>query len=877
MDTLDPELGMWTRDELIQQGSSYFIECRFEALESLVLRLGSSAKHNGGVSLDEAHAHVSFEVCFLDLHHYNATLALSLVYYPLFMLGVMDTSLLLAQQHVCRSRVFLSSTATTTAGSMANPHRRPMPWPNAHVRLVAIPPTLGAVCKSSIGDIRADDTRHMVQFMGTVVRTGSVRMLEKSKKYECQKSNCRHQFFVHADPEQGNALPKPLVCPQPRCRQANSLREVEGQRVCVDYQEIKVQDQMERIAFGSMPRSIAVILQCDLADKVNAGDDVVVVGTLINQWQPVKSGRRLEVDIAVSAISIRRCKLGDRISRGNVEREQRFTDFWANSGQHPLALRDIIVKSVCPQLFGMYMVKLALLLTLVGGTDTSSVPGSGVRRRSQSHILLVGDPGCGKSQLLRFAALIAPRGVLTTGIGSTGAGLTCTAVRESGSSEWSIEAGALVLANEGVCCIDEFASIREADRATIHEAMEQQTLSVAKAGLVVTLNTRTSVIACCNPKGSYDVTQDLTANTAIASPLLSRFDLIFVLIDRPDKNWDTHVSQFLLQQAVGGGAGVVSGGTNVAAAAAAAAATTNPSSTSSITWDVETLRQYVSFVRYHFQPRMLPGTQTLLQTYYLLLRRDAPPDLEAGRTTVRLLESLVRLSEAHAKLMFRSTVELEDAVVAISLMTAAQALPSLLDFSRASALHSEFPSDPAAFYEAQERDVLCKLHTTRERLEEEGLGGTRDNLGGAVAATATALSSRGDESAAVRSSAHSAAPHAPIHSSVLDSASSSHWQPPPQAWTETNGGEMFSSKKRSFPFFDVSENDGENDFKARHPGPLPPPTALFSFESEQIGSSEPPREVQLPPQRQEQALLPPKPDVSSMIFSGNLGAVDEEW
>lgn len=428
----------------------------------------------------------------------------------------------------------------------------------------------------------------------------------------------------------------------------------------MDYQEIKIQDSTEKLPLGSVPRSIIVILESDLADRFNPGDDVVVVGTMVRQWKPIFKGARCEVDIALKANSVRSLNFSS-VKFHSQEHISMYTKYWQTHRENGSELvgRDNIVRAVCSQLYGLYGVKLAVLLTLIGGSDpskmkksmdTKDLQGDSIlpealesaseddsndsnsetdgseygetqpkkrkrtarrevmRTRCQSHLLIVGDPGTGKSQILRFAASIIPRSVITTGIGTTGSGLTCTAIKDG--SDWCIEAGALVLANGGVCCIDEFSSIKEQDRATIHEAMEQQTLSVAKAGLVVKLNTKTTVIAACNPKGSYDLASDITTNTAIASPLLSRFDLVILLLDQPDKEYDKRISTFLLRQATS--QGDRRSGTSGAAGKDTAV-------TTSLQWDSDVLRQYILLVRDRLQPVLSGEASSLLQ------RLPSPP------------------------------------------------------------------------------------------------------------------------------------------------------------------------------------------------------------------------------------------------------------
>ena len=655
-----------------------------------------------------------------DFVDYNPIISFHLFNQPKLLLPIFDEALHEAQEKLRTNPAFIEKHRGIKVTSK----------PYIKVRLVNLPP-LPSYIKSTIGDIRADDETTIIQVSGTIVRTGSVRMLEVSKEYQCQK--CKGYFTVTADPEQDYMLPHPRICLSTRVTTSaqcsgTQLNEIEGGKVCVDYQEIKIQDQIESLALGCVPRSAVIILEADLVDKYNAGDDVIVVGTVLRQWKPLSRGNRCVVDIAIRANSIKAISSNERLKiLKNKDSFEIFDKFWLkySHGDDAFTGRDVIIRSICPQLFGLFMVKLALLLTLVGGSATHS--DGGVKRRAQSHLLLVGDPGCGKSQLLKFAVSTSPRSVFTTGIGTTGAGLTCTAVKDG--PDWSIEAGALVLANDGVCCIDEFASIKEGDLATIHEAMEQQTLSVAKAGLLIKLNTKATVIACCNPKGTYDITADLTTNTAIASPLLSRFDLVLVLIDSAQKDWDLKVSTYLLQEAIknSGPAGGSSslhdeemdssmGTTYLTSNAWSSGTNIN---TDDNLWNLETLRQYIALIKSRFNPVMSAEAKVLLARYYQLQRQSE--DRSSARTTVRLLESLMRLSEAHARIMFREEVLFCDAVVAIKCMTLSQTDSSVLSVN--STLHSDFPTNPQQWYLEQEDHVLRLLGCTKDTILKEAVRG----------------------------------------------------------------------------------------------------------------------------------------------------------
>lgn len=543
----------------------------------------------------------------------------------------------------------------------------------------------------SISKIRVKDIGRLITIKGTVIRSGAIKLLEGERLYECSK--CKFRFKVHPDLETCNSIQQPTSCPSQRTKPCpgTSFHSVEGTTVCHDYQEIKIQENVQMLGVGSVPRSLSVVLKDDLVDTVKAGDDIVVTGLLFAKWRQLIKDVRCDLELMLLANFIRKSnefRLAEDISE---EVLGQFQQFWDQYKGNPFKGRNAILQSICPQIFGLYTVKLAVALTLIGGVQ--HVDASGTRVRGETHLLLVGDPGTGKSQFLKFAAKLSHRSVMTTGLGSTSAGLTVTAVKDGG--EWMLEAGALVLADGGLCCIDEFDSIREPDRATVHEAMEQQTISVAKAGLVTTLNTRTTVFGVTNPKGTYDPYQPLTVNTTLSGPLLSRFDIVLVLLDTKNPEWDKIVSSHILNEH---SKHQESSGVN----------------NSRGFWNLAMLRRYVQYVKEHFQPVLTSEAESVIISYYQLQRRSGTQN--AARTTIRMLESLIRLAQAHARLMFRDKVTRADAIAAVFCVESSMTTSAMLD-NVGNALHSSFANNPDDEYAKQERLILEKLNLSNSNNE----------------------------------------------------------------------------------------------------------------------------------------------------------------
>jgi len=493
-----------------------------------------------------------------------------------------------------------------------------------------------------IRDISSDYIGKLIAIEGIVTRVTRIdaRILKARFRHSDPETGT-HEFEYPEEGEMGERLEKPAFCPV--CGKTGRFDLIPEKSVFIDWQKIVVQEKPEEVPGGQIPRSIEVVLTGDIVDVARPGDRVVVIGILRVSpiASPERKGSRTVFAFYIDAnnVEVQEKVLEEiEITREDEERIRELAkDPW---------IREKIIASIAPGIYGYWDIKEAIALLLLGGVP--KILHDGTRIRGDIHVLLVGDPGTAKSQLLQFTSRIAPRGLYTSGKGSTAAGLTATVLRDKATGEYYLEAGALVIADGGVACIDEIDKMREEDRSAIHEALEQQTVSIAKAGIVARLNARTSVLAAGNPKdGRYDPMKPISKNIDLPPTILSRFDLIFTIRDIPNQEHDRRLAWHIL--------GVHS-----------------DSDRARPPIDLNLLKKYISYARRYVRPQLTPEAMKLIEDFYVNMRQSSVPSEQdrpmAIAITPRQLEALIRLTEAHAKLSLKSKATVEDAEEAIRLM-----------------------------------------------------------------------------------------------------------------------------------------------------------------------------------------------------------------
>ena len=504
--------------------------------------------------------------------------------------------------------------------------------------------------RDSIGSIGVQDSDKLLSITGTVILCGNIKSLAFRKNFRC--CLCGHEFGMSICIGLFNSFELPSQCTSGRCR-SNSFEEVAGSEEWIDYKEIKIYDAFTSAYRGRLPQSLWVILTSEQVSQCSPGDDVSITGIITKRWFPFVKQQNCELQLALYATSVQVHKSKIQSTQLEVVQKDKYVNF---------ELRKQILSSFAPLIYGCEAIKLGILLCIIGGVREEVGP---LHLRGHSHCLLLGEQGTGKSDILREACKIISRGIYTNAIGASKAGLTLTAIKEG--NDWMLEAGALVLADGGLCAMDDLSFLNKDDLSEIYECMENQTISVAKAGMVCSVNTRTTIIAASRPKKNrFDFGQDLIENASMPAPLLSRFDLIFLLVDTPDQEADYQKSSFILKRNVVKPELLNSGQI-----------------------------QYMLSQAMGYKPQISKESSDILNRYFDMLRADNSADV-----TMRQLESLLRLSQAHARLCQRNEVEMFDCISVIILYEASY---------RGIGLASSFSFISPEMFQMAHNEILKKL------------------------------------------------------------------------------------------------------------------------------------------------------------------------
>eukprot|EP00917_Polyrhabdina_sp_WS-2016_P022312 GHVP01048483.1.p1 GENE.GHVP01048483.1~~GHVP01048483.1.p1 ORF type:complete len:751 (+),score=133.36 GHVP01048483.1:42-2294(+) len=493
-----------------------------------------------------------------------------------------------------------------------------------------------------IRDLKAHEIENLVVVPCVVVQASKPQHKALNMKIRCR--DCQSEKTLKLPPwRQG--VPMPRVCDavkgseDSKCSLDPFIILSDESDYC-DVQFLKVQEMHEDVPSGDMPRHVAVTLSGSLCSKVIPGDRLYVVGVFSSYEKHNEQNKAENVrNSYIHSLGLRHADDFEHLSRKTVkawsiETEEAFRQIAAASDPY-----EVIAQSIAPSIYGFQDIKKSIACLLFGGTHKKH--SDGTRVRGDINILLLGDPSTAKSQLLKFVQQCAGVSVYTSGKGSSAAGLTAAIMRDS-QGNFCLEGGAMVLADGGVVCVDEFDKMRDDDRVAMHEAMEQQTISIAKAGITTMLKTQCSVLAAANPSfGSYDDSRDTEGQHDFETTILSRFDLIWLIRDERSEERDRQIASHILSVQTGQGEKTQSG---------------------PVPFDL--LRSYLFHVRSTCHPKLTSEALRRLENYYVEVR-DAAREGKGKKKdqipiTVRQLESMVRLSEARAKMFLRRDVLTED-------------------------------------------------------------------------------------------------------------------------------------------------------------------------------------------------------------------------